>query len=86
MRAPMTRRHKLAGAGMVTNAKQVKSRGQNKCSPWSCGLEIGCAANNPTPQKSTVTKPPEPMEEDHGRGPRPTEDCSASREELLSAQ
>jgi hypothetical protein len=48
-----------------------KGRGQTKCSPWSSRLEVGRGANNPTPEKSTVTKPPEPMEEDHGGGQDP---------------
>jgi hypothetical protein len=34
-----------------------KGRGQTKCSPWSSSLGVGRGANNPTLEKSTVTKP-----------------------------
>jgi hypothetical protein len=43
-----------------------KGRGQTKCSYWSSRLGVGRGANNPTPENSTATKPPEHMEEDHG--------------------
>jgi hypothetical protein len=47
-----------------------KGRGQTKCSPWSSRLGVGRGTNNATPEKCTVTKPPEPME-DHGGGQEP---------------
>jgi hypothetical protein len=47
---------------------RTKAMGQTKCRPWSSRLGVGRGSNNPTPEKSTVTKPPEPMEEDHGGG------------------
>jgi hypothetical protein len=48
-----------------------KGRGQTKCSPRSFRLGFGHGPNNPAPEKSTVTKPQEPMEEDHGGGQDP---------------
>jgi hypothetical protein len=42
-----------------------KVRGQTRRSPWSCRLGVGHGAKNPTPEKSTVTKP--------GRRPRRTD-------------
>jgi hypothetical protein len=39
-----------------------KVRGQLKCSPWSSRVVVGLGANNPTPEKITVRKPPEPVE------------------------
>jgi hypothetical protein len=41
-----------------------KGRGQTKYIPWSSRLGVRSVANNPTPDKSTVRKSPEPMEED----------------------
>jgi hypothetical protein len=52
-------------------------RGQAKCSPWSFALWVRLGANRPTPEKSTVTKPTEPM------GEAKTQSCSASKEEEL---
>jgi hypothetical protein len=43
-----------------------KGRGQMKCSLWYSRLGIRRGANDPTLEKSTVTKPPQHMEEDHG--------------------
>jgi hypothetical protein len=40
-----------------------KGRDQTKCSPSSSGLGVGHGVNNPVPEKSTVIKLPEPMEE-----------------------
>jgi hypothetical protein len=37
-----------------------------KCRPLSSRVVVGLGANNPTPEKITVKKPPEPVEEDHG--------------------
>lgn len=37
--------------------------GQTKCSPWTSMLGITHGAINPTSEKFTVIKPPEPMEE-----------------------
>jgi hypothetical protein len=48
-----------------------KGRGQTKCHPWFSRLGFGCGANNPTPEKSIVTKSPDPMLEDHGGGQDP---------------
>jgi hypothetical protein len=75
----MTRRTMLAGTYAPcrdTHARQVKGWGPDEVQ--SLVLQIFCWANNPDPEKSTVTKPPEPMEEDHGKGPGPPEGCSAS--------
>jgi hypothetical protein len=43
-----------------------KGMGQTKSSPWSSRLGVGREVCKPTPEKSTVTKPPETMEKDHG--------------------
>jgi hypothetical protein len=43
-----------------------KSRSQTKCS-FALRLGFGLGPNNTSPEKSTVKKPPEPMEEDHDR-------------------
>jgi hypothetical protein len=43
-----------------------KGRIQTKCSPWSSRLGVGCWANDPTPKKITVMKPP-----DRGAGQDP---------------
>jgi hypothetical protein len=51
--------------------ERSKGRGQTKCTLWSSRLGVGLGANNSTPERSTVTKLPEPMEEDHGRGQDP---------------
>jgi hypothetical protein len=36
-----------------------KGRGQMKCGPWSSKLKFRRGANDPTPEKFTLTKPPE---------------------------
>jgi hypothetical protein len=48
-----------------------KDRDQTNCSSWSSRLGVGRGANNQTPENSTVTKPPEPMEESHVGGQNP---------------
>jgi hypothetical protein len=45
-----------------------KGGDQTKCSPWSSRLEVGHGAINSTLEKCSATKPPEPMEKDHGEG------------------
>jgi hypothetical protein len=44
---------------------RTKARGQMKYSLWSSRLEEESEADNPTSEESTLTKSPEPMEEDH---------------------
>jgi hypothetical protein len=53
-----------------------KGKGQTKCSPWSSRLGVGREAKHPTPEKSTVAKSPEPMEEHHGGGQDPHRDVA----------
>jgi hypothetical protein len=48
-----------------------KGRGQTKYSPWSTRFGGGCGANDPTPEKLTVTKPPEIMEKGYRVGHDP---------------
>jgi hypothetical protein len=43
-------------------------RDQTKCRPWSSKLGVRHGVIKPVPEKSTVTKYPEPVEEDHGGG------------------
>jgi hypothetical protein len=45
-----------------------KGTGQTRCTPWSSRLGVGRGTNNPTLEKYTVTKLPEPMEEDQRGG------------------
>jgi hypothetical protein len=45
-----------------------KGGGQTKCNPWSSGLGLERRANDPTPERSTVTKHAEPTEMDSGGG------------------
>jgi hypothetical protein len=40
-----------------------KYRGLMEHSFWFSRLGVGCGANNPTPEKYTVMKPPDPIEE-----------------------
>jgi hypothetical protein len=42
-------------------------RGQTKCSAWSSRFGAGLG-DNPIPEKSTVTKPADPMKGRHGGG------------------
>jgi hypothetical protein len=48
-----------------------KVRGYKKCIHWSFRLGVGRGANDPIPEKFTVTKPPE----------KPWKACNASKEE-----
>lgn len=49
-------------------------------SPWSSRMGVGRKANKRTPEKSTVTKPPGPMEKDHGGD----QDSARKEEERIS--
>jgi hypothetical protein len=50
-----------------------QGRGQTKCSPWSSSMRVGRGANNPTPKNLMILN--------LWRRPRPTQGCSASKEE-----
>jgi hypothetical protein len=54
---------------------RLKGRGQMECSAWPFRLGVERGANDPTPERFTVTKP--------WRRPRPTQGCSGSKEELV---
>jgi hypothetical protein len=41
-------------------------RDQTKCRTWSSGLTVGLGADKPVPEKSTGTKYPKLVEENHG--------------------
>jgi hypothetical protein len=43
--------------------------------------QVGGLGNKPTQEKSTLMRPPEPMEECKWKRPRFTQFCSASKEE-----
>jgi hypothetical protein len=73
---PMTWRAMLVGAD------RPKGRGKMKCNPWSSRLGVGREANNPTVEKSSVTKPPEPMKE--AKTHTHTNGCSTGKEEDIS--
>jgi hypothetical protein len=62
----------------------AKGRGQMKCSPWSPKLGVGHGANDPTPPKKTVTKPPETYAGGPWRRLRPTQGCSTSEEDMCT--
>jgi hypothetical protein len=71
LRAPMTgelcwREHKLLVEPPMPD--RSKASGQAKCSPWSSRVEVGRGANDPTPEKLTVTKPSENQGERHWTG------------------
>jgi hypothetical protein len=46
-------------------------KGQTNCSPWSSRMGVGRGANDATPKRTIATKPPEPMEKNHGGGQDP---------------
>lgn len=60
---------------LVEPPKPSRSEGksQTKCSPWSLRWEIWRGANDPTPEKFTVSK--------QRRRPRPKQGCGARKEE-----
>jgi hypothetical protein len=60
---------------------RTKGPGQTKFSPWSSRLEVGRGARNPTPEKSTATKPPEPLEDEHGRCQDPNRIIAPAKKE-----
>jgi hypothetical protein len=65
-RNPVTRRVMLAERKLLVGPPMPdtsKGKVQTKRITWSSRLGVVRRANEPTPEKFTVTKPPEPMEE-----------------------